>query len=104
MSKQYPYGIGPGGRFMIFSGVPGFGVAIVLTCAYDPMEHLVGQDASPYVMVGIIITLYVVSMFLSNYLPKRFVIPVGIVGWALMLSLLYWYYCFGPGAFGHHTI
>jgi hypothetical protein len=95
--------IGPGGRFMIFSGVPTFGVA-VLICVQDWVERLVGQNASPYVTFGVIAILFVLSMVLSNRIPERLIIPIGIISWVLTVLLVLWFSWFGPGAFGHHTI
>ncbi len=97
MDEKY---IGPGGRFFIFSGVPTFGVA-VLVCIQEPLIRAVGLKASICIGLGMVMAFYSISMFLSNYIPKRFIIPLGIIGWILTLSLLYWFFCFGPGAFGH---
>ena len=88
---------------MIFSGVPMIGVVAVAS-GQDFIERITSQRAGPYVSIGLIIFCFAMSMTLSNLLPRRFVIPIGIIGWVLAVSFLLWYAWFGPGAFGHHTL
>jgi hypothetical protein len=67
--------LGPSGYRIVFFGVPLLFFALLLVIV---MRHGLGQ-------------------ILYKYFPKRHVIPVGIICWAISLMLLYWYFWFGPG-------
>jgi len=97
MMNENPSSIGPAGRWMIFAGAPSIAMAVV-TCAQDSLNDAVGQRAFPYVGVGIVATSFVLSMVVYHRIPKRLIIPIGIVGWLLTFSLVCWYFWFGPGA------
>jgi hypothetical protein len=102
LNKQYPYGIGPAGRWYIFSGIPVAIIALFHTTVEQSLDQLFGEKISPYLDLFIIALIAISALVLYDYFPKRLVIPLGIAGWIISLSLLYWYFWFGPGAFGHH--
>jgi hypothetical protein len=104
MSAQHPHGIGPAGRWYIFSGIPFAAVAIFQTAIAPSLDHFVGQRADSYVDLLIIAAIVVAALILYDHVPQKLVLPLGIVGWIIAFSLLYWYFWFGPGAFGHHQI
>jgi hypothetical protein len=93
--------IGEGGRQIIFFGIPMIFLAILM-CVAESVAHIVDEKSYPYVLYGIIGAVAVAGMILYNYFPKRLVVPFGIAGWVTSFSLIYWYFWFGPGAFGHH--
>ena len=95
--NDFKHGIGPGGRWLIFAGVPHVSVAAT-ACAQDWLVRVVGEKAFPYVGVGIVGATFVICMVFYHRIPKRFVIPLGMVGWVISFSLLSWYFVFGgPG-------
>jgi hypothetical protein len=107
MNKKNPNGIGPSGRWSIFFGIPvtilGILLNVTLPHGLEPgLANAVGETALPYVVFFTPVVIGVVGIVLYQYLPKRLVIPLGIVGWIVGLSLIYWYFWFGPGSFGHH--
>jgi hypothetical protein len=103
MSEKYPYGVGPSGRWLIFCGVPLAIVALLLVSTVhhgvNGLADTVGEKALPYVIFFTPVAIGIVGWMLYEYLPKRLIIPLGILGWIVGLSLLYWYFWFGPAAF-----
>jgi len=95
MNNKY---IGPGGRWMIFWGAPCFVIAIIV-CKAPLLEYIVGSKAAVYVFWGIAMLLAIINYILIDWIPQKLVIPIGIVGWILTASLLYWFFVFGPGSF-----
>jgi hypothetical protein len=61
----------------------------------------VSEPLLPYVVAGVPAAVMILSMVLYGHFPKRLVIPLGIVGWMIHVSVLCWFFWFGPGAFGH---
>ena len=102
MNSKVPYGIGPGVRWLIFAGIPFAIISVLFTTTERSLGHFVGQNAEPYIIYFVPAVIGIASMVLYDHFPKRLVIPFGIIGWILGLSFIYWYNCFGPGAFGHH--
>lgn len=103
MNKKHPYGIGPTGRWLIFAGFPFSFCAILLTSTMtnDGGIRGISEKFLPYVIAGVPSALMIGGMVLYGYLPKRLVIPVGIIGWAISVSVLCWFFWFGPGALGY---
>ena len=107
MSDKHPDKIGPSGRWLIFFGVPVAGLAILVVSTLrhglEPgLADAVGEKALPYVVFFTPVAIGAVGMVLYEYFPKRLVIPAGVAGWIVGLSLLYWYFWFGPASWGHH--
>jgi hypothetical protein len=100
MNQKYPYGIGPGGHWLIFAGFPLaiWAIFFVVTEPDHALEHYVGEKVYPYVVAGVPATIMIGGMILYNYFPKRLVIPFGIVGWIIHISAFCWFFWFGPGA------
>jgi len=51
MPNEQKYGIGPAGRFIIFSGV-GMAVISLFTCVAGPVERAIGQTALLVILFG----------------------------------------------------
>ena len=77
-------------------------ILALATIKHELLERVLGPKAGAYGLLGIATVLWIISRVLIEYIPPRLVIIVGVIGWILTFSLLYWFYCFGPGAFGHH--
>jgi hypothetical protein len=105
-SGNYTKGIGPSGRWLIFSGIPVATLAVLLVSTLhhglNQIPKIVGETSAPYVVFFTPVVIGIGGMVLYEHFPKRLVIPLGIAGWIIGLSLIYWYFWFGPGAFGHH--
>ena len=102
MSRKNPYAISSAGRWLIFAGVPTTIAALFFMIEDRFLDRFISQNVSPYTDAIIPIAIVISCMVLYDRVPRRLVIPFGIAGWTLGLSLLYWYFWFGPGAFGHH--
>ena len=107
MNKKYPHGIGPSGRWLIFAGIPTAILAVLLVSTLHhglvkSLAQAVGEKALPYVLFFTPVVIGIGGMVIYEYFPKRLIVPFGIAGWIIGLSLIYWYFWFGPGAFGHH--
>ena len=96
--------IGGWGRARIETGFPMFFVALFLLVipGYDKLAHIVGERAAAYVLLAVIMIICGISLYFYERIPKRLVLPIGFLGWILLVGLTCWYGWFGPGAFGHH--
>jgi hypothetical protein len=97
LEKKY---VGWGGRLDIYVGFPVL-VAALLTPLFGRLSKLVGQKYDVYVIVGIIFAIIGTYLYLLNWMPKKWALPMGIAGWLITLALVFWFFFFGPGAFGH---
>jgi hypothetical protein len=85
--------IGAGQHWMIFAGIiwPCFAA---LACAFEPLLHIFGDNVGPYVALGIMMVILATIMILYDRVPKRFIIPIGIIGWMLTfilaIGLVFW--------------
>jgi hypothetical protein len=105
MKNKYPHGIGPGGFWLIFAGIPMSIIATLLMCTLTEEGNIrgVGEDFLPFVLLIVPMAIIVGCKILYDHFPKRLVIPCGIVGWILNFLILYWLFWPDTGAFGHHN-
>jgi EamA domain-containing membrane protein RarD len=99
-TMQNPFRIDEGARRMIFAGVP-CGLLCMLLVASTPLDHLVGDKVWIWgfcVAAGILAALGLVAY---RAIPRRLILPLGIVGWIIAFGLLFVGVTFGPGAFGY---
>jgi hypothetical protein len=99
-SDKSSHGIGPGGRWLIFSGVPIgiLAILMVLTSRDGGNMRGVSEKYLPYVIVLLFTVVFVVCRELYHRFPKHLIIPFGCVGWMITVVLLCWFFWFGPGA------
>jgi len=72
MSAQYPHGISPGVRWLIFAGFPFSFCAVLLACTLrDGDVRGVSETLLPYVLAGVPSVIMIVGMVLYGYVPKR---------------------------------
>ena len=104
MPKKQLSRIGRPGQWLIFAGIPLAVVAILFaaTKAHHDLEHAVGEKFLPYVLFFTPVVVVIVSKLLYDHFPKALVIPFGLVGWIFGLSVLYWFFWFGPGSLKTH--
>lgn len=84
-------------RLRIYFGFPVFFIAL-LTPLFERLPRLVGEKYFIYVTLGIALAVIALSLVLFDRIPKRFIVPIGIIGWMLTLSLIAWFFFFGPGS------
>jgi hypothetical protein len=101
VEKKY---IGQTGRLKIYFGAPIFIMAAagMLTSLFESLERLIGPSVAPYVMLGMALLILAAAWALYDHIPEKVIIPIGIIGWMLTLSLIFWFCFYGPGAWGHH--
>ncbi len=105
INQKYPHGIGPMGRWLIFSGIPMAISALffVFTEPHHALERAVGEKWFPYILAGVPATLMIIGMAIYGHFPRRLIIPLGVVGWVISVTVLCWFFWFGPGSFGYHN-
>ncbi|MDE3067537.1 MAG: hypothetical protein KGJ60_08295 [Verrucomicrobiota bacterium] len=106
MNSKYPYGLGPGGKWLIFS-VAFWAVATIIFTSvgfgrFDEMELRIGTAATLCVIWGTITGIGIVAMIVYSRLSQQLAMWLGVIGWIVTVSLGYWFFGFGPGAFGHN--
>ena len=89
--------VGPGGRWRIYFGLPLF-VCVLLTPLFKRLPPLFGEKYFIYVALGIVLAVVSMSMVLYGRIPKRFVVPIGIICWMLTLLLTALLFICGPGS------
>jgi hypothetical protein len=87
----------PGDYLRIYFGFPVFVIALA-TPLFKRLPRLFGESYFVYIILGIALAIIAASMVLYDRIPRRFIIPIGITGWLLTLSLVCWFFFFGPGA------
>jgi hypothetical protein len=100
MNQKYPYGIGPFGRAIIFWGAAMF-FLLLAGIRHDLLTRAFGPKLDSYVLLGIATVLWIVSSLLFDRISKKLSLLIGVIGWLPTFSLAFYWYCFGPGAFGH---
>lgn len=99
MNEKYPHGIGPAGRWLIFAGVPIAIIAVLLAFTLRGGSiRGVSEKALPYVVFFVPAAIIVGCRELYHRVPKRLIIPFGIIGWIIAVVLMCWFCWFGPGA------
>lgn len=81
------------------------GIILVTTLPHgtNGIAATFGQDAEPYIIYFTPAGIGLIGYILYKTLPAKVIVPCGVIGWIVGLSLIYWYYWFGPGSFGHHS-
>jgi hypothetical protein len=104
MNNKYPHGLGPSGRWLIFGGIPMaiWAIFFAFTEPHHALEHTVGGKWFPYIVAGVPAILMVGAMAIYGRFPNWLVSPLGIVGWIVTVSVLCWFFWFGPGSFGYY--
>jgi hypothetical protein len=79
--------IGPFGRYIIFAGT---GMMFMASCTFmfKPLARIFGENALPYVIIGLGTASIFGTLFVYDRCPKRLIIPAGALGWLLTLVLL----------------
>jgi hypothetical protein len=60
-----------------------------LSLLFERLAQIVGEKAVAYVALGIALIIVAMSLVLYNRIPERFIIPVGIIGWLLIVLLAF---------------
>ena len=75
-----------GDRLRIYGGAP-FAVSIGLFFLLLPhLERIVGSDVGPYVALGVFLAIQALGLFLYDRIPPKYIIPIGVIGWLLIVA------------------
>jgi hypothetical protein len=77
--------VGRGGQMQIYFGAPAFIVAVGTPLILGRLTHTLGDNGAAYVWLGFIAVVLVVSLIIREHIPERFIIPIGIIGWLLIV-------------------
>jgi uncharacterized membrane protein len=83
--------LGRGDQLRIYFGAPLFVICACLP-VFERLSHRFGDNIAIYISLGLIGVL-AFSLFLYDRIPARFIIPVGIIGW-LLIVLAAFGFCF----------
>jgi hypothetical protein len=98
VEKKY---IGRGGLWRIYIGCPMFFFVVLLMTMGEKLARIVGERALPYVSLLVFMVIVGISLYLYDRVPRSLILPIGLLGWMLLIGFGCWYCWFGPGAFGH---
>jgi hypothetical protein len=75
------------GRYVVFSGT---GMVCMAICTFmlRPLAHVAGEMALPYVILGLGMASVVGTLHFYDRCPKRWIIPIGLIGWSITFLLL----------------
>jgi hypothetical protein len=100
--KKHSQNIDPATSWVIFAGIP---IAIIAILLASTMRHGdirgVSEKALPYVLLFGSAAIIVGCRELYHHCPRRLIIPLGVSGWVIAVTVMCWYYWFGPGSFGY---
>ena len=94
--------IGAGGLWAVYSGFPMFFVALCMMLGYETLAHMTGEGAAPYVGLFVFMVIVGVSLYFFDRIPRSLILPIGFLGWMLLVGFACWYSLLGPGSLGHH--
>ena len=89
--------VGFRGRMRIYMGAPIFVIALIAPF-FESLLKKFGTETGVYVALGVALAIVGVSLFLYGRIPAKFIIPTGIIGWLLTLSMVIWFAFLRPGA------
>jgi len=77
--------VGRGAQMQIYSGVPVFIVAIGTSLLLGRLAPILGDRVAAYVWLGFVAVVLVLSFIMRDHIPERLLIPIGIIGWLLLI-------------------
>ena len=78
------------GNISIYSGVPAFSL-VLLGPIFEPLARRFGNTAAPIIFLLAWLVLVALSLALYDWLPRRLVMPLGLLGWVLTFAAAFWY-------------
>jgi hypothetical protein len=93
--------VGAGGHGRIYAGAPMSIMAFLMFFYGEKFLNKFGNATGAYLGLGIFFVILVAGLILRDHLPPKLLIPIGIIGWLLTLSLFIWFGFFSPAAFGN---
>jgi len=74
-----------------------------MVCNWNNLDKLFDKNirCGLWIVWGVAGIIGVFMMVVYDHISKRFVLPIGIIGWILTITLWCYWSWFGPGAYGH---
>lgn len=82
-------GLGVQMNWWIFLGIPIL-LTGILVFVFWPFARTAGEKSG--LVFGAIMVIFTASMYFCDRLPRRLVLRLGVLGWALAFALGYWYF------------
>lgn len=76
--------LGRGDRLRIYFGAPLFVIAAGMPL-FERLSHRFGDSIAIYISLGLALGVLAFSLFVYDRIPARFIIPVGVIGWLLIV-------------------
>jgi hypothetical protein len=83
--------LGRRGWMAIYFGAPMFIFVAGAQFFIDALTRILGTREGIYVYFGFFLVILTLSLVISNHIPRRVVISIGIVGWLLIVVLAIWF-------------
>ena len=90
--------VGYRGGVRIYFGAPVFVIGLAAPF-FERLLNRLGTETGTYVALGAALAVIAASLFLYDRIPAKYIIPIGIIGWLLTLSMVVWFAFLRPGAF-----
>jgi hypothetical protein len=94
--------IGDRGLWKIYAGVPMFFVAVLAMLGYETLAKVVGESAAPYISLLVLLVVVGISLYFFERIPRSLILPIGLLGWMLLIGFACWYGWFGSSVMGSH--
>lgn len=83
--------VGRRGEGQIYMGAP-FSLFLILSILlFDRLENMFSTKTAVYTLLVGFLAIVFASLWLLDRIPRKCIIPIGIVGWAVSLSLAVWF-------------
>jgi hypothetical protein len=86
VEKKY---VGGTGRLKIYLGAPAF-ISGLIIISFNKLLHF-EDGKGPYLGLGICLAIVALSLFVYDRIPAKLIIPIGIVGWLLIVAYAVWF-------------
>jgi len=80
--------VGDGGRFRIYLGAPLSIFAFFLMFLFEPLLNKLGTVAGAWTAWGIFVVIAALGFAAYDRVPKRWLVPLGVIGWLLTVASL----------------
>jgi len=88
--------VGARGRGRIYSGIPVLFVIVFGVFFFEPLLGKLGTTTGTWTAFGIFLGIVTICLVVEEHIPKRWLLPLGVIGWLLTLLIL--------GIAGLHTL
>ncbi len=88
MENKY---VGVGGRLDIYFGAPVFIIVVLGKLLFEKLLHVAGLKIGIWIVFGIALAIITVSLLIHDRIPAKLRIPIGIIGWLLTISIIFWF-------------